>query len=170
MTEYAEMFLRFRISPNNDQAMFKKALMLDAWMFPIREEASTLCAKCDDLQSAYFVNCQRFQGKRNLQTMRHFEKASNIITLRDTLHYAPCDIPTVLLGSWLRLPFSLLFRLGGTEVAENALPADKALDVCSDIATRYFTGNDLSASLEPYIESINRYLIKGTSYINEESS
>ena len=91
--------------------MFKKSILFDSWMFPLREEATYLVSKRDIKSELLFINCQRFQGKRNLQTMNHFElttstSRSNVITLRDAIHYAPCDIPTVLMGSWAKIPFT----------------------------------------------------------------
>ena len=103
--------------------------------------------------------------------MRHFEKEGNVLTLRDTMHYAPCDIPTVLMGSWMRLPFTWLFRLtSNSEEQEEALPASKALDVCSQIAVRYFTATSDTSSgnsnqLTSYLDSIDGYVIYGTSYM-----
>ena len=90
----------FRLDDDNTQFMFKKAILFDSWMFPIREEAEILASKRDIKSELLFINCQRFQGTRNLQTMNHFEQtdnsgSSNVITLRDAMHYAPCDIPTV---------------------------------------------------------------------------
>ena len=81
--------------------MFKKAILFDSWMFPIREEAENLASKRDIKSELLFINCQRFQGASNLRTMNHFEQtdnsgSSNVITLRDAMHYAPCDIPTVI--------------------------------------------------------------------------
>ena len=101
--------------------------------------------------------------------MRHFEKEGNVLTLRDTMHYAPCDIPTVVMGSWMRLPFTWLFR--SNEEQEQALPASKALDVCSQIAVRYFSttfdaSSGKSDQLSSYLDSIDDYVIHGTSYID----
>ena len=71
--------------------MFKKALLFDSWMFPIRQEAEALAAasKKNPVPDVYFVNCQRFQSAKNVATIRHFEDNNNVVTLRDTLHYAP---------------------------------------------------------------------------------
>jgi len=151
----------------NGQKMFKKALLFDSWLYPIRQEAEKL-AQMDHADvgdnNVYFVNCQRFQGMKNIATMRHFEKEGNILTLKDTMHYAPCDIPTVMMGSWMRLPFTLLFGNNTDEAEGHGLPASKALDVCSQIAVSYFTaGNHLT----PYLDSINDdYVIHGTSYMD----
>ena len=116
------------------------------------------------MRAFLFSQSQRFQGMKNITTMRHFEKDDNILTLKDTMHYAPCDIPTVLMGSWMRLPFTWLFLKNSDEAEGNGLPASKALDVCSQIAVCYFTaGNHLT----PYLDSIsNDYIIHGTSYID----
>ena len=142
--------------------MFKKALLLDSWMFPLRNEAEVLTKQTlRRPEDVLFLNCQRFQGPKNFQTMRHFETKGNILTLKDTLHYAPCDIPTVFMGSWVRVPFTWLFRLSNAE--QQALPASKALGVCSDIAVRYFTQSD---SLKDYLAKHDQYLIHGTSYMD----
>ena len=109
--------------------------------------------------------------------MKHFEKLngtnglSNIITLRETMHYAPCDIPTVLMGSRARLPFSWLFNFnsnttsmdqhGEEEEEEEALPAWKSLGLCSDIGEKYFSDSNLKQCLEEH----HRYLIYGTDYL-----
>ena len=71
--------------------MFKKALLFDSWMFPIRQEAEALAAasKTNPVPDVYFVNCQRFQSAKNVATIRRFEDNNNVLTLRDTLHYAP---------------------------------------------------------------------------------
>lgn len=136
--------------------MFKKALLYDTWMFPLRYEAEQL-SKEGQASCVHFINCERFQGLKNIETMRHFEKDGNIVTLRDTQHYAPCDIPTVMMGSWLKKPFSMLFRL---EDPTSALPAHKALDVCCDIAVRFFDDLDYLQNIE------DGYIYRGTSYMS----
>ena len=101
---------------------------------------------------------------KNIETMRHFEKERNILTLKDTMHYAPCDIPTVLMGSWMRLPFTWLFRSNQEAEGTKGLPAEKALEVCSKIAVDYFA-DDSENHLTPYLDSIDDYVIHGTSYM-----
>ena len=112
----------------------------------------------------YFLSSERFQGMKNIETMRHFEKERNILTLKDTMHYAPCDIPTVLMGSWMRLPFTWLFRSNQEAEGQKGLPAEKALEVCSKIAVHYFA-DDSENHLTPYLDSIDDYVIHGTSYM-----
>ena len=115
-----------------------------------------------------FFRSQKFQGLKNIETMRHFEKEGNVLTLRDTMHYAPCDIPTVLMGSWARLPFSLLFQFNSTSDSDSEqslsaapLPAWKSLSVCSEIGVKYFSDSQLQQCLEEN----RRYLIYGTDYL-----
>lgn len=154
--------------------MFKKAILYDSWLFPIREEAADLVKK-DNTANVLFLNCQKFQSRKNLATMKYFEKLnesnglSNIITLRETMHYAPCDIPTVLMGSWARIPFSLLFNFNSNTTTsinchgeeEEALPAWKSLGLCSDIGVKYLSDSTLKQCLEEH----HRYLIYGTDYL-----
>ena len=147
-------------------------------LFPIREEATDLVNAQKTVGSnVLFLNCQKFQSRNNLRTMKHFEQSntastqsSNIITLRDTMHYAPCDIPTVLMGSWARLPFSILFRFNTTPHNEDEqslsaapLPAWKSLGVCSEIGEKYLSDDD--SQLGQCIEEHSRYLIYGTDYL-----
>eukprot|EP00093_Oithona_nana_P007396 07396.XXX_240811_242283_1 [CDS] Oithona nana genome sequencing. len=55
--------------------MFKKAILYDSWLFPIREEAADLVKKHNtDTVDVLFLNCQKFQSRNNLATMKHFEK------------------------------------------------------------------------------------------------
>ena len=143
-------------------------------LFPIREEAADLVKK-DNTANVLFLNCQKFQSRKNLATMKYFEKLnesnglSNIITLRETMHYAPCDIPTVLMGSWARIPFSLLFNFNSNTTTsinchgeeEEALPAWKSLGLCSDIGVKYLSDSTLKQCLEEH----HRYLIYGTDYL-----
>ncbi len=35
---------------------------------------------------------------------------TNAFTLRNTIHYAPTDIPTIFLGSWAKFIYQRLFR------------------------------------------------------------
>ena len=44
------------------------------------------------------------------------------------------------------------------------LPACKALNVCSDIGSSYFSSNNL---LKTYLEDIDRYVIHGTAYMDD---
>ena len=46
--------------------MFKKAILFDSWMFPLREEATYLVSKRDIKSELLFINCQRFQGRGGL--------------------------------------------------------------------------------------------------------
>jgi len=163
---------------DDNQFMFKKAILFDSWMFPIREEAENLASKRDIKSELLFINCQRFQGASNLRTMNHFEQtdnsgeSSNVITLRDAMHYAPCDIPTVFMGSYARLPFSWLFRMNNRDMREDGdgeetasaterpVPASMALGLCCDLAMKYLRKESIPASLQ-------RYLIYGTSYLDQ---
>ena len=42
-------------------------------LFPIREEAADLVKK-DNTANVLFLNCQKFQSRKNLATMKYFEK------------------------------------------------------------------------------------------------
>ena len=75
LLSYIQFFLKIRLK--NGDFMFKKAICFDAWMFPLREEAENLASQREDIRNEIlFINCQRFQGKKNLQTMSHFELTS----------------------------------------------------------------------------------------------
>jgi len=151
--------------------MFKRAVLYDAWMFPLRKEADELTVN-GVKSEALFVNCQKFQGLKNLETMHAFEtnidEMSNVLTLRDAMHYAPTDIPTVFLGSWARLPFSWLFRMSSSDPSPTSgegpapLPASKSVEVCSELGLRFLSNN-----LKTYVEKIQRFVIHGTDYIKK---
>ncbi|XP_059086199.1 platelet-activating factor acetylhydrolase-like [Tigriopus californicus] len=51
--------------------LFKAGFCFDSWMFPIREEAPDLAIVGKPL---FFINYEKFQWRRNLQTMRNFER------------------------------------------------------------------------------------------------
>ena len=85
------------------------------------------------------------------------------------MHYAPTDVPTVFMGSWARLPFSWLFRMS-EEVTERSepegpapIPASLSLSVCSDLAVKYLE----KESFQAFLHHMDRYLIYGTSYIDQ---
>lgn len=54
--------------------------------------------------------------------MRNFEHPisatlpSNVLTLRNTIHYAPTDIPTIFMGSWARFPYKWLMKRAPSEI------------------------------------------------------
>lgn len=146
----------------NGRGMFKKALLYDTWMFPLRHEASNLANPVQSA-NALFVNCQRFQGMKNIESMRHFEISDNLITLKDALHYAPCDIPTVLMGSSLRRAFNMLINMEPR--VEGGVPAYEALDICNSIGIHFLKGD-----LRPYLDSIDFYVIRGTSYMGKTNN
>ena len=76
----------FETRLQNGGFMFKKAICFDAWMFPLREEAENLASQREDIRNEIlFINCQRFQGKKNLQTMSHFESTSQSKVRKESL-------------------------------------------------------------------------------------
>ena len=84
LVSYIQFFLKTRLQ--NGGFMFKKAICFDAWMFPLREEAENLASQREDIRSEIlFINCQRFQGKKNLQTMSHFESTSQSKVRKESL-------------------------------------------------------------------------------------
>ena len=75
--------------------MFHKAVLYDSWLYPIREDAESMSSTAGVNSNVLFVNCQKFQSRKNLETMKHFDTSlngielkTNVITLRDTFHYA----------------------------------------------------------------------------------
>jgi hypothetical protein len=163
--------------------MFTKGVLFDAWLFPLRYEAERLSSMSTykDRPPFLFVNCERFQSAKNLETMSFFEHElpddhggqTNVLTLRGGMHYAPCDIPTVFMGSWARYPFSLLFKIPEPDVPSMAdgpapIPASKALDVCTDLALKFLKASSGDDDLQTYVGGINRYVIRGSDYLRKE--
>ena len=71
-------------------ARFRGGIALDSWMFPLRQEQLELGAD----KRLLFINCERFQTPRNLETMRLYERqtdlplatlTSNVLTIREQL-------------------------------------------------------------------------------------
>ena len=99
-------------------ARFKVGVALDSWMFPIREEKLNKISP----EKLLFINCEKFQGTKNLQTMKRFEGnvdngiPSNVLTVLKATHYAPTDIPIIMEGS----SANTLYRMigGGGETPE----------------------------------------------------
>lgn len=97
---------------------FKAGVALDSWMFPLREEKLNYTSPGNLL----FLNCEKFQGTKNLETMRTYEGSldneveSNVLTVLKATHYAPTDIPIIMEGS----SASSLYRMigGGGETTE----------------------------------------------------
>jgi len=97
---------------------FKAGVALDSWMFPIREEKLNYTSPGNLL----FINCEKFQGIKNLETMKTYEGSldneveSNVVTVLKATHYAPTDIPIIMEGS----SASSLYRMigGGGETTQ----------------------------------------------------
>ena len=97
---------------------FKVGVALDSWMFPLREEQLGKTRP----EQLLFINCEKFQGEKNLQTMKRFEGKvdaevpSNVVTVLKATHYAPTDIPLIMEGS----SAGSLYRMigGGGETPE----------------------------------------------------
>lgn len=110
--------------------LFKAGFCFDSWMFPIREEAPNLASVGKPL---FFINYEKFQWRRNLQTMRNFERplsdhsssitsssssssalpvnsqsSTNVITIKKAIHYVATDLPLVLSSSYLKYPLGML--------------------------------------------------------------
>ena len=76
------------------------------------------------------------------------------------------------MGSYARLPFSWLFRMNNRDMREDGdgeetaaaterpVPASMALGLCCDLAMKYLRKESIPASLQ-------RYLIYGTSYLDQ---
>ena len=72
------------------------------------------------------------------------------------------------MGSYARLPFSWLFRMNSSDIREEGeettterpVPASMALGLCCDLAMKYLRKESIPASLQ-------RYLIYGTSYLDQ---
>ena len=78
----------------NGEPIFQKALLYDSWLFPIRAEAESLISTGQN-SNVMFINCEKFQSSKNISITKHFETPiadvglkTNVITLRNTLHYA----------------------------------------------------------------------------------
>ncbi|RWS10287.1 platelet-activating factor acetylhydrolase 2: cytoplasmic-like protein [Dinothrombium tinctorium] len=90
-----------------EDSRFKIGVILDAWMYPIKDESF------DDLQKPIlFVNMESFQTEESLSKMRNIVNSNfnpnqsgltnsnmKIFTLRGTSHLNQCDIPFVT--NWL---------------------------------------------------------------------
>ena len=97
---------------------FKVGVALDSWMFPIREENLNYTSPGNLL----FINCEKFQGTKNLQTMKTYEGSldnevkSNVVTVLKATHYAPTDIPIIMEGSKANSLYKMIG--GGGEAAD----------------------------------------------------
>jgi len=105
---------------------FKVGLALDSWMFPIREETLNYTSPGNLL----FINCEKFQGAKNLETMKKYEGSldneveSNVLTILKATHYAPTDIPIIMEGSSAG---SLYKMIGGGETPDGLSNWDSLL-------------------------------------------
>ena len=112
---------------------FKIGVALDSWMFPIREEKLNYTSPGKLL----FINCEKFQGEKNLATMKTFEGSldssvvpSNVLTVLKATHYAPTDIPVIMEGSSAA---SLYKVLGGGGETNDGLNNMDSLQLFSDL-------------------------------------
>ena len=91
-----------RCLTNHDQHFFA-GVALDSWMFPLKQEANM-----PNNEKLLFVNFERFQGEKNLTTMKKYERNydgsefnSNVITIKNARHYACTDILVAFQGATL---------------------------------------------------------------------
>lgn len=91
-----------RCLTNHDQYFFA-GIALDSWMFPLKQEANI-----PNTEKLLFVNFERFQGEKNLTTMKKYETSfdgsefnSNVITIKNARHYACTDILVAFQGATL---------------------------------------------------------------------
>ncbi len=110
------------------------------------------------------------------------EAGDNVLTLRDTAHYGPTDIPTIFMGSYARAPFEAMFKMGRgrgnvTEAVNNSqeapLPAEDALVASTDLFLGYLysslgEGADSNLTLEHFKTKYKRFIIKGSDYKRHE--
>lgn len=85
----------------NHEQHFLTGVALDSWMFPLKEET-----KMPNTEKLLFVNYERFQGEKNLTTMKKYEANckgvegnSNVITIKNARHYACTDILVAFQGA-----------------------------------------------------------------------
>jgi len=176
---------------------FKIGLGLDTWTYPVKgEDSDNLAANLNSGQQSsdkpklLFINCEKFQGESNLATMSKFEfpisdtMETNVLTLKNAVHYAPTDIPTIFMGSYARKPFEFIFGSGKQQQsAEEALNVEEQLEAFKDLSKAFLTYSTASAShsadspspqaincshVEKLSESFSRWdkhLIKGADYL-----
>lgn len=114
---------------------FRGGIALDSWMFPVRQEEDI---KVGADQRLLFINCEKFQTPRNLETMRRYERredrllplTSNVLTIRRASHYAPSDIPLILENSWLARTFI-------TSKDESGLAAHRSVLLNSELVSAW---------------------------------
>lgn len=89
-----------RCLTNHDQHFFA-GVALDSWMFPVKHEENL-----PNLDKLLFVNFEKFQGEKNLTTMKRYETYfddaeynSNVITIKNARHYACTDILVAFQGA-----------------------------------------------------------------------
>jgi len=85
---------------------FKGGVALDAWMFPVRQDPVEL-----NKEKLLFINFEKFQGQKNLETMSKFETkldfgsesklTSSVVTLRQAIHYACTDLLMIFQGTYV---------------------------------------------------------------------
>jgi len=111
---------------------FRIGVALDSWMFPIREEKLNYTSPGKLL----FINCEKFQGAKNLATMKTYEGSldnevpSNVLTVLQATHYAPTDIPVIMEGSSAS---SLYKMIGGGGETSDGLTNWDSLQLFSDL-------------------------------------
>lgn len=72
-------------------------------MYPIKKQLLELSeAVGSSKEKLSFINYERFQWRRNLDYIRHFETSSNVVTLRDAVHYVASDVPYMVENSMLK--------------------------------------------------------------------
>eukprot|EP00088_Acartia_fossae_P013923 TRINITY_DN17381_c0_g1_i12.p1 TRINITY_DN17381_c0_g1~~TRINITY_DN17381_c0_g1_i12.p1 ORF type:complete len:421 (-),score=75.94 TRINITY_DN17381_c0_g1_i12:191-1453(-) len=133
----------------NHGHQFTAGIAFDSWMFPVREDKNL-----PNLEKLMFVNYERFQGEKNLTTMKkyetelsHEEFSSNVITIKKARHYACTDILVAFQGTRLG---RLLF--GAQDPEFNSYDG---LITNSELfhawVLKAFTGNE-----QPFFEAINK--------------
>ena len=72
-----------------------------------------------------FVNYEKFQWISNLKMMSKFAEDpadSNILTLRDAIHYTATDLPALMSKTYLKYPMGFLeWAFGGRKSSDDRL-------------------------------------------------
>lgn len=71
---------------------FKIGVSLDPWMFPIKDEVTSVCASVT--QPLICISTEAFQSDANLQAMSSLpSESTTFVTIKGTVHQNQCDTP-----------------------------------------------------------------------------
>jgi len=77
--------------------------------------------------------------------------------MRNTIHYAPTDIPTIFLGSWAKVIYKRLFRTAPTELN---FPVEDALTLCGQVTSIKYYYCTIVDMIEDILKLIASFLYK----------